>query len=82
MTQRFRSLDENWGSFLESPIKEIREGRMSSDPAVITVACAVEMLGLRIQYLQSIMIAMVGGQTVNDHDFFEIPTGNQVQKSG
>jgi hypothetical protein len=63
MADRFRSLDENWLSFLDSPIKETREGRMSSDQSVIALAHAVEMLGLRIQYLQSIMIAMVGGQT-------------------
>jgi hypothetical protein len=42
---------------------------MSSDPAVIALAHAVEMLGLRIQYLQSTMTAMAGGQIVKDHDF-------------
>jgi hypothetical protein len=81
MTQRFRSLDENWRSFLDSPIKKIREGHMSNDPAVIALAHAVEMLGLRIQYLQSTMTALAGGQIVNNHDFFEIPAGNQVEKS-
>jgi len=53
MTQRFRSLDENCRSFLDSLIKQIREGRLSTDHAVIALAHAVEMLGLRIQYLQS-----------------------------
>ena len=55
---------------------------MSSDPAVIAVAHAVEMLGLRLQYLQSTMKALAGGQIVEDHDFFEIPAGNQFEKFG
>ena len=57
------------------PIKEIREGRMSSDPAVIALAHAVEMLGLRVQYIQSTMTAMAGGQTANDHDFLKSRPG-------
>jgi hypothetical protein len=81
MADRFRSLDENWGSFLDSPFKQIREGHLSNDPAVIAFAHAVELLGLCIQYLQSTMTALAGGQIVNDNDFFEIPAGNQVEKS-
>jgi hypothetical protein len=39
---------------------------------------SVEMLDLRVQYLQSTITALAGGQIVNDHDFFEIPARNQV----
>ncbi len=44
---------------------------MSSDPAVIALAHAMEMLGLRIQYLQSTMTALAGGQIVNDQNLLE-----------
>jgi len=74
------SVNENWGSFLDSPIKKIGEGRLSNDPAVIALAHAVEMLGLRIQYLQSTITALAGGLIVEDHDFFEIQAGNQFEK--
>lgn len=66
MIDRFRSLDENWSTFLDTPIKDIREGRILNDPAVIALAHAVEMLGLRIQYLQSTMTALAGGQIVQE----------------
>jgi hypothetical protein len=64
MSGHFISLDENWRSFLDPPIKEIRDGHISSDPAVIALTHAVEMLGLRIQYLQSTITALTGGQIV------------------
>lgn len=79
MTDRFRSLDENWSTFIESPIKDVNEGRVTSDLAVIALAQAVEMLGLRIQYLQSMLLALAGGGMIkepgqnttshNPHDF-------------
>ena len=81
MADRFRSLDENWGSFLDSPFKQIREGHLSNDPAVIAVAHAVEMLGLRLQYLQSTMKALAGGQIVDNHDFLKSRPGNRPEKS-
>jgi hypothetical protein len=70
------SVNENWRSFLDSPVKQIRDGRLSNDPAVIALAHAVEMLGLRIQYLQCTITALAGRQIVNDHDFFEIQAGD------
>ena len=55
---------------------------MSNDPAVIALAHAVEMLGLRLQYLQSTITALAGGQIVSDHNFSEVPAMNQARKSG
>ena len=52
MTDRFQSLGENLQSFLDSPVKQIRKGHLSNDPAVIAIAQGVAMLSLRIQYLQ------------------------------
>jgi hypothetical protein len=60
----------------------MREGGLLNDPAVIALAHAVEMLGLRIQYLQSTMTTLAGGQIVKVHHSFEIPARNQVEKSG
>jgi hypothetical protein len=59
------------GVSLTPLLKEIREGRLSNDPAVIALAHAVKMLGLRIQYLQSTTTALAGGQIVKDHDFLK-----------
>lgn len=46
MTVRFQSLGENWSAFLESPIKDIKEGRVTNDLSAIILAQAVGMLGL------------------------------------
>jgi hypothetical protein len=81
MTDRFRSLDENWSTFIESPIKDVNEGRVTSDLAVIVLAQAVEMLGLRIQYLQSTITALAGGQIAQDHLFLKSRPANQPKKS-
>ena len=75
------SVNENWGSFLDSPIKKIGEGRLSNDPAVIALAHAVEMLGLRIQYLQSTITALAGGLIVEDHDFLKSRPGINSKNS-
>ncbi|MFH0957960.1 MAG: hypothetical protein V1897_04575 [Pseudomonadota bacterium] len=66
---------------MESPIKEIREGHLSNDPAVIALAHAVEMLGLRIQYLQSTITALAGGLIVEDHDFLKSRPGINSKNS-
>jgi hypothetical protein len=81
MIGRFRSLDENWSAFMESPIKDVKEGRVTNDLAKIVLAQAVEMLGLRIQYLQSTVIALAGGQIVKDHDFLKSRPGNRPENS-
>ncbi len=81
MIDRFRLLDENWSTFLDTPITDISEGRILSDPAVIALAHAVEMLGLRIQYLQSTITALAGGQIVNDHDFSKSRPGDKSENS-
>ena len=81
MTDRFQSLGENLQSFLDSPVKQIKEGWVTNDLAVIVLAQAVEMLGLRIQYLQSITIALAGGQIISDHDFLKSRPGNPLEIS-
>lgn len=81
MTDRFQSLGENLQSFLDSPVKQIKEGRVTNDLAVIVLAQAVEMLGLRIQYLQSTITALAGGQIISDHDFLKSRPGNPPKNS-
>ena len=81
MTDRFQSLGENLQSFLDSPVKQIKEGWVTNDLAVVVLAQAVEMLGLRIQYLQSTITALAGGQIISDHDFLNLRSGNPPEIS-
>ncbi|MFH0957383.1 MAG: hypothetical protein V1897_01635 [Pseudomonadota bacterium] len=48
---------------------------MSSDQSVIALTHSVEMLGLRIQYLQCMITALAGAQIVNDRDFLKSGSG-------
>ena len=81
MSSKFDSLNENWQAIAGSLVEIQQGGTVSNELAVTYLAHSVQMLGLRLQYLQSTMKALAGGQIVNDHDFFEIPAGNQPEKS-
>ena len=82
MSSKFDSLNENWQAITGSLIEIQQGGTVSNELAVTYLAHSVQMLGLRLQYLQSTMKALAGGQIVNGHDFFEIPTREPTRKIG
>jgi hypothetical protein len=92
MSDRFSSLNENWQGFSDS-LRQIQQGgTVSNELAVTYLAHSVEMLGLRIQYLQSALLAVTGGGAVakpdkaetshNTHVFVKSRPANRPEKLG
>jgi hypothetical protein len=66
MSSKFDSLNENWQAITGSLIEIQQGGTVSNELAVTYLAHSVQMLGLRLQYLQSTMKALAGGQIKTD----------------
>ena len=66
MSSKFDSLNENWQAITGSLVEIQQGGTISNELAVTYLAHSVQMLGLRLQYLQSTMKALAGGQIMNE----------------
>ena len=66
MSSKFDSLNENWQAIAGSLVEIQQGGTVSNELAVTYLAHSVQMLGLRLQYLQSTTKALAGGQIKTD----------------